>query len=52
MAKRHIPPMPDTKIRSLCFKQTVDGVDKFKVHFTALDDNHKNQAAAQKVADG
>ena len=48
MANRHIPPMPDTKIRSLRH-QTVDGVDKFKVHFTALDDNHKNQAVAQKL---
>ena len=37
MANRYIPPMPDTKIRSLRH-QTVDGVEKFKVHFTGLVD--------------
>ena len=31
MANRHIPPMPESKIRALRH-QTVDGVDKYKVH--------------------
>jgi hypothetical protein len=37
MANRYIPPMSDSKIRSLRH-QTVNGVDKFKVHFTGLVD--------------
>ena len=31
MANEHIPPMPESKIRALRH-QTVDGVDKYKVH--------------------
>ena len=37
MANRYIPPMSDSKIRSLRH-QTVNGADKFKVHFTGLVD--------------
>ena len=37
MANRHIPPMSDSKIRSLRH-QTVDGIDKYKEHFVGLVD--------------
>ena len=37
MANRYIPPMSDSKIRSLRH-QTVDGVGKIKEHFTGLVD--------------
>ena len=37
MANRYIPPMSDSKIRSLRH-QTVDGIGKVKEHFTGLVD--------------
>ena len=37
MANRHIPPMSDSKIRSLRH-QTAEGIDKYKEHFVGLVD--------------